>query len=36
MSSFKGGGLLFFGNYETQRMGDKEEAEAKPTIVSPV
>lgn len=32
MSSFKGGGLLFFGNYETK----KKEAEAKPTIVSPV
>lgn len=23
-------GLLFFGNYETQRKGDKEEAEANP------
>lgn len=35
MSSFKRGGLLFFGNYETQRADDKEEGEAKPTMVSP-
>lgn len=36
MSPFKRGDLFFLGNYEAQRTSNKEEAEAKNTMVSPV